>query len=1154
MERILFMQSLNFEQLRPYWPDLASLGGHAEKYAFDDPQSALIKLRCFAELMVGIVYREFRLPSQPTDKFVDRLQAAVFTAAVDKSILDKFHAIRKVGNSAAHDGKFAKGDSLWLLKEAHILSYWLLLSTQPRDQVVVQPFVSPAHQQEKPNPKKAEEHQARLEQALAELEAAKAAEEAAVRENAKLKIQLTEAEQQKFEHASTLAKNSLELNEAETRRRMIDTELYSRGWDIDLVNGKNTAEVTREEKVDGQPTASGFGYCDYVLWDDNGKPLAVIEAKRTRENVEKGRQQAILYADALEKKFGQRPVVFYTNGYEIYICDDAQGYQPRKLYSYYSKESLQYLIRQRSEKKPLATTPIRTDIAGRDYQIETITRVCERFSQNYRKALVVQATGTGKTRVSIGLTKRMIDAGWAKRVLFLCDRKELRKQAGKAYTEYLTEPVYIVGKSKKVDVTNARIYVATYPGMMSIMEEFDPGFFDLIIADESHRSIYNVYGDIFKYFDALQLGLTATPVEMISRSTSQLFGCEYKLPTANYPLEKAVEDKNLVPFKVVSHTTQFLREGIQAKSLSDEQIAALEDQGLDPNELDFDAKEIDKAVYNKDTNRAILRNLMENGLRMADGQTLGKSMIFARNIQHAELLAQLFGEMYPNYLKETQGNFCRVIHSKYERAEELIDDFKLNDGSSKQVTIAISVDMLDTGIDVPEVLNLVFAKPVKSKVKFWQMVGRGTRLCKNLFGEGKDKTKFLIFDHWGNFDYFAVEHEEEEQRQSKSVAQKLFEARVHFAADALALGDLPKFEKMVVLIKQDIDALDDNCIAIKDNWKLKHEFGTLAVLNSFAPATRKVLLENIAPLMQWRNIQGQGDALAWDQDVLAVQHAWLNHPELQDQTKDRLLHKVKTLQMHLNQLRPKAPIVNAIQQDSYWELKNFDELEKARTELRGVIHLHNPGAKPPAAPITIYDIPEHADKFEIKELKTNIRTVDYEIYRQEVEKTLEPLFNQDPVLQKIRAGEPVTEEELNQLNALVHTQNARVDLKLLKEFYPESSVGVDQLLRTIIGLDEQAIRKRFELFVQQHHISLNALQQRFLELLKSEICRTGQMSISRLYEQPFIALHQDGVDGLFKEEQAQLIANFISDFALELGKKQAQVQQQNPQVPSSYSN
>lgn len=1149
MDKINTMQSINFEQLRPYWPELANLGGHAEKYACEDPQSALIKLRCFAEIFVGIVYRELKLPSLATDKFVDRLQAAAFTAAVDGAILDKLHAIRKAGNSAAHEGKFIKGDSLWLLKEAHILSYWLLISTHRVDKTHVKPFIAPASFQEKQNPKKAEDHETRLQQALAELEAAKEAQAVAVRENAKLKLTLTQAQHTAFQQASTTAKNSLELNEAETRRRMIDTELYSRGWDIDLIHGKNTQQVTREEAVDGQPTASGIGYCDYVLWDDNGKPLAVIEAKRTRENVEKGRQQAILYADSLEKKYAQRPVVFYTNGYEIYISDDAQGYMPRNLYSYYSKESLQYLIRQRSEKKDLTRTPIRTDIAGRDYQIETISRVCERFHLNHRKALVVQATGTGKTRVSIALTKRMIDAGWAKRILFLCDRKELRKQAGQAYTEYLSEPVYIVGKSKKTHSQNARIYVATYPGMMRIRETFDPGFFDLIIADESHRSIYNVYGDVFKYFDALQLGLTATPVEMISRSTSALFGCEFKLPTANYPLEKAVEDKNLVPFKVVSHTTHFLREGIHAKALTDEQIAALEDQGLDPNALDFDAKEIDKAVYNKDTNRAILRNLMENGLRLADGQTLGKSMIFARNIQHAELLAELFGEMYPNYLKSSNSNFCRVIHSKYERAEDLIDDFKLNDGSSKQVTIAISVDMLDTGIDVPEVLNLVFAKPVKSKVKFWQMVGRGTRLCKNLLGQGQDKSKFLIFDHWNNFDYFAVEHNEEEQYQSKSIAQKLFESRVQFATDALALGDISSFEKMVLLIKQDIDALDDNCIAIKDNWKLKHEFSALAVLNPFAPNTRKVLLEKIAPLMQWRNIQGQGEALAWDQDILAAQHAALNHPALRDETKDRVLQKVKSLSMHLNQVRQKAAVVNALQQETFWGNIDFTELDNARTALRGVIHLRNKGVAPPEPPVLIYDILENTALMNIYEIKTNIRTVDYEIYRQEVEKTLQPLFSQNPVLQKIRAGESITEDELNQLNALVHTQNARVDLKLLKEFYPESTVGIDQMLRTIIGLDEHAISKRFENFIQKHHINLNATQQRFLALLKSEICRTGQISISRLYEQPFIALHQDGIDGVFKDEQAQLIATFVADFAIELGKKTPQAQTATAKAP-----
>jgi type I restriction enzyme R subunit len=1134
------MQSLNFEHLRPYWPTLADHGSHAEMYTYDDPQSALVKLRCFAEQLVGVVYREFKLPSYATDKFVDRLQASVFEAAVDQALRDKLHAIRKVGNTAAHEGKFSKGDSLWLLEEAYILSCWLFVVTKKGTKADFKPFVPPIKGTQQLNPHKAAEHKARLDQALAELEAAKAAEQKAVQENAKLKHQLSQTEQDQFKHASTIAKNSLELNEAETRRRLIDTELHGRGWNIDLVHGKNTEQVTREEEVDGQPTISGIGYCDYVLWDDNGKPLAVIEAKRTRENAEKGRQQAILYADSLEKRYGQRPVVFFTNGYDIYICDDAQGYLPRKLYSYYSKESIQYLIRQRTERKNLNNTPINTDIAGRTYQIETITQVCERFSKKHRKALVVQATGTGKTRVSIALSKRMIDAGWAKRILFLCDRKELRKQAGKAYSEYLTEPVYIVGKSKIADLPHARIYIATYPGMMTIMEEFDPGFFDLIIADESHRSIYNVYGDIFKYFDALQLGLTATPVEMVSRSTSDLFGCEYKKPTANYPLEIAIADKNLVPFKVVSHTTQFLRDGIQTKSLTDEQIAELEDQGIDPNELDFDSADIDKAVFNKDTNRAILRNLMEDGLRLADGQTLGKSMIFARNIQHADLLAELFGQMYPEF----GGNFCRVIHSKYERAEELIEDFKLNDATSKQITIAVSVDMLDTGIDVPEVLNLVFAKPIKSKVKFWQMVGRGTRLCKNLFGTGKDKTKFLIFDHWANFAYFEEEHEEEDQHQGKSLTQKLFEARVQFASDALVRADLNQFEKMIALIKHDIEELDDKCIAVKDNWKLKHEFGTIEVLNQFAPVTKTTLLSKLAPLMQWRNIQGQGEALKWDLDIVNAQHAALNHPEQLDATKTQIMLKVGKLKVHLNQVRPKAATINALHQKEFWQKPHFDALEEARTELRSIIHLREKDTLPPPEPVLIYDITENTDLIEVNERTTNIRTVDYEIYRQEVEKTLEPLFNRDPVLQKIRQGLPVTEAELDELNVLVHTQNSHINLNLLKEFYPESSVGLDQLLRTIIGLDAQAIDLQFQAFVQLHHINLSAIQQRFLTLLKQEICSTGQITIAQLYDHPFKSLHQDGIDGLFKNEQAQLIADFVASFTIEHGAKLAQTQLQ----------
>lgn len=1138
MDKIIFMQSINFEHLRPHWPDLANLCGHAEHYVASDPQSALVKLRCFAELLVGEIYKAFRLPTNPTDKFVDRLQSSDFEASVgDKAILDKLHALRKTGNRAAHEGKFGKNDSLWLLKEAHILSFWLLLVTKKGSKADIKGFELPQTTNDKQLAKKDAEHIARLEQALKELEQAKAREEQAARENAKLKQQLSDAEKVKHQAASQQAISVLTLNESETRRQLIDRELYGAGWNIDLINNADTEEVCREVKVLGQPTNSGEGYCDYVLWDADGKPLAVVEAKRTRESADKGRKQAVLYADALEKEHGQRPVIFLTNGIDIYILDDAQGYGLRKLYGFYSKESVQYLIRQRTTRGDLLSTPIRTDIAGRDYQIETITRVCERYAKQHRKALVVQATGTGKTRVSIALSKRMIDAGWTKRILFLCDRKELRKQAGKAYSEYLNEPVYIVGKSKKADMHHARIYIATYPGMMRIMEKFDPGFFDLIIADESHRSIYNVYGDLFKYYDALQLGLTATPVEMVSRSTTQLFGCDYKMPTANYPLEQAIADKNLVPFKVVSHTTQFLREGIQGKSLNDEQIAALEDQGIDPNTLEFDSTAIDDAVYNKDTNRQILRNLMERGLRMGDGQTLGKTIVFARNIKHAGILAELFSQMYPEF----GGNFCQVIHSKFERAEDLIDDFKLTDDSKKKITIAISVDMLDTGIDVPEVLNLVFAKPVKSKVKFWQMIGRGTRLSKNLFGLGLHKSKFLIFDHWANFKYFELNHEDEDPRPVKSLSQKLFESRVRWAETALRKAEMDQFYKAVELIKQDIEALDDNCIAIKDNWRLKSQFQDVEVLKQFAPGTKNALYDQIAPLMQWRNIQGKSEALRWDMEIISAQQALLEKSDDIHEIRAKIQYKMGRMAMHRNEVRQKAETIRLLQQDAFWQNADFIQLETARLKLREVIHLREKDKLPPPGPEHIYDIPEDISQIEVAETKTNIRNVDYEIYRQEVEKTLEPLFTQNPTLQKIRAGEPITEDELYHLNSLLHTQNARVDLKLLKEFFPESSVGVDQLLRTIIGLDVAAIGKKFEDFIQAHHIRLNSLQQRFLSMLKTELCTNGQISVSRLYEQPYSALHQDGIDGVFKDAEAHLIAQFVASFTVELGKAKLQI-------------
>jgi len=1135
-------QSMNFEHIQSKWPELHQLAAFAEEYAISDPQSALVKLRCFAEKVVGYLYKELSLPVLPTSNIFDKLTADDFTSAVPRLITDKLHAIRKSGNQAAHEGKVDQQQAIWILKESYFVASYLFMAYANGTQQECPEFKAPEQTQptnqsdaqfakkNKQLTQQLAENQARLKRALDELEAAELAQKQAQQQAAKLK-QTIDAEKltQVKTRNEQIVNSSFNFNEHETRKRIIDLDLRNAGWNVAL-DDESTEDVGKEVKVTDQPTTTGVGYVDYVLWDDDGKPLAVIEAKRTRENIEKGRQQAKLYANALEKQYGQRPVIFYSNGWDIKILDDAQGYNSRGLYGYYSKDSLQYLIKQRSLKKDLNKTPIDTAVAGRLYQMETITRVCERFSDKHRKALIVQATGTGKTRVSIALAKRLLDAGWAKRVLFLCDRKELRKQAGNAFSEHTKEPVHIVGKSAKNTAASARVFIATYPGMLRIMNKYDVGHFDLIVADESHRSIYNIYGDIFKYFDALEVGLTATPVEMVSRSTCDLFGCDYKMPTANYPLEDAIEQGNLVPYKIVSYTTQFLREGIKKDNLTDEQIAQLEEQGIDPNELDFDAKQIDEAIKNKDTNRLILRNLMEKGLRDKDGQLPGKTIIFARNIAHAELLAQLFSELYPQH----GANFCRVIHSKYERAEELIDDFKSSDENSMR--IAVSVDMLDTGIDVPECVNLVFAKPIKSKVKFWQMIGRGTRLCENLYGPGKHKTHFLIFDHWANFEYFDENPEEEDVKQAKSLLQKLFEARVTLAQTALKKANMDVFDQTIKLIHDDICLLPMESISVRDNWQVVETYKDLKRLNQFAPQTVSDLLEKIAPLMQWRNIMGQSEAYKFDSELTTIQTLLLTDASQIDLAKQSIMNKVESLQMHLNEVRSKAPAIADIQTEQYWQYLTHAALEQSRINLRSIIHLRNKSVKPPTSDFVL-DIKEDTNQIKEADRLTKIVSIDYQIYRQEVEKTLTPLFETDSVLKKIRSGEPVTEADLAQLSSLVHTQNPSVDLNTLKEFFPESTASLDKILRTIVGMDKNAIEQSFTTFVQQIHTHVNAKQQRFIGMLKNHLIRHGAIEIAQLYDAPFTQIHDMGLDGVFSQQQADVIEQFIKQFDVQLGDK-----------------
>lgn len=1120
------MKSRNFEILRESWPELASLGGFAEAYAYEDPASALVKLRLFGENLTKDIYRDLGLPKPEQATFVDLLSNSSFAAITPNVVLDKLHALRLHGNKAAHGEPATVPTALWLIQEAFDLGRWLFVQFAKGDAAAIPPFVQPISET-------ADDSKGQLKrekrQVLEKLAAQELQMEALLRELDAVREAAATAEK-KVEEIQSLASsgaataNILAFNEATTRARIIDSLLATANWNVGLGNA-STPEVGKEVEVKHQPTASALGYADYVLWDDNGNPLAVIEAKKTAVDPERGRQQAKLYADGLEKMHGQRPVIFYTNGYDIWMWDDVLGYPPRKLFGYYSKDSLQYLVNfQRAGRKPLNSFEPSAAIVNRLYQIEAIKRVSERFTDSHRKALVVQATGTGKTRVAIALAELLIRAGWVKRVLFLCDRRELRKQAKNAFGDYMSEPIRIVS-SRVNQSASERIFLATYPAMQQVYQSFDVGFFDLIIADESHRSIYNVYGDMFHYFDCLQIGLTATPIDFVSRNTFSLFGCEGQLPTANYDLEQAVQDGFLTPFEVFEHTTQFMREGIRLDILTKDQIQELEEQGEDPAQYDFSSEQIDKIIYNKDTNRAILRNLMENGLRDATGQLPGKSIIFARNHQHAVLMRQMFDEMYPQY----GGRFCQVIDNYDPRAEQLIDDFK-GDGVNSELTIAISVDMLDTGIDIPEILNLVFAKPVRSPVKFWQMIGRGTRLKPDLYGVGKDKKIFRIFDHWGNFERFEMGYRPAEPTQSKPLLQLVFEERVLLAETALRMSEVAVFDEVIELIAKDIEALPEESVSIREKWREKRAVAVPATLKVFAPATVAMLRQVIAPLMQWRNVRGSSDAYTLDLLMARAEVAVLRKSADVDDLKIDLLDRLSALQMHLNPVREKAEVIKLVKSDDFWTGVSVADLESVRKPLREIMHHRDrQGAMP--LPAKIIDVTEDAAGFQTNRRATSLKTVDMKAYQQIVEAELKRHFDTNPTLKKIRTGEPVSGADIQALVSLVLVQSPNASRDVLEEFFADTAVPLDFAIRSIVGLDPEAVAARFADFARRHP-SLTAKQTRFLGLLQNHIARFGSVTLDRLYEQPFTVVDADGLDGVFeKPEEIDDLLDILSVFA-----------------------
>lgn len=1105
------MQSVNFEFLRPQWPDLAELGGFAEQYCWTDPSSAAVKLRAFCEQIVVFVYQHHGLPKPFQANLNDLIESAPFQNAVPSVVVGKLHALRITGNSAAHGGKTSEHQAKYLVREAFDLGCWMAMVFAAKPKAGL-----PEYKESAPPDSKAKlkaEKKAVLEKlAVAEAQMQQLLEQLEVARSKAEKAEVTAVELQAALNTGQQAANALAFSEATTRKAIIDTLLIEAGWDVGE-NGQNTATVTQEHEILHQPTDTGKGYADYVLWDaESGKPLAVIEAKRTSKDAIEGQTQARMYADGLEKMTGHRPMIFFTNGFETWIWNDKADEIPRRVFGFYAKESLEQRLWQRANRLPAADLAPSPDIAGRMYQLQAIRQVIERFAAKHLGALIVQATGTGKTRVAISLADTLIRGRWAKRVLFLCDRRELRKQAHNAFKQFLPgEPRAFVTSATWQDRQH-HIYLATYPAMMKCFQSFDVGFFDLVIFDESHRSIYNRYRDLVKYFDCMKLGLTATPVEFISRNTYDLFRCEDGDPTALFTYEEAISysPRCLVPYTVETHTTPFLELGIKYAQLDAEQKRQLEEQDLDAQNYAFEPGEVDKAVFNKDTNRHVLRNLMDNGTKVKDGSQLGKSIIFARNHHHAVLLKNVFDEMYPQY----GGKFCQVIDNYDPRAEALIDEFK---DSANPLTIAVSVDMLDTGIDVPEVVNLVFAKPVYSKVKFVQMIGRGTRLCPNLFGPGKHKDGFVIFDHWKVFQFFDEKYRPVEPANSKSLLQLVFEARIQLADLAQTKFDQEVYAIARANVAKDIADLPTRSVSIQEKWKQVATAREKGFLDSLDAARKGTLLQDIAPLMQWRTIEGSTLPHQFDWLLTRMQVELLRKSATFDDLKAELVNWVSELPPSLNPVKQKGEYIAKVQSSGFWEGVTIPALEEIRNELRGIAHFRSGiGGGSPLLP-KIVDIKEDASLIQHKLYTPKDKGLSFAQYHARVTKVLADLFDLNPTLQKIKAGEPVDDADLKSLVSLVLTQHPDLDLTELLSYYPETAGHLDVALRSIIGLDAQAVAEKFEAFAQTH--KLNSRQIRFLDLLKNHISRYGSIELSRLYEDPFASVESSGPDGLFTSEQ-----------------------------------
>jgi len=1125
----------NFQFLHKEWPQIFEIAKEAEDMANIKARSSLVNSRAALEKGIRWIYENDHRLFDDYDKrktVGNLLLAPSLKTVTEKPLRRQLHLLQKLGNEAAH-GEITDSEKantcikiLFQFCSHLAVSY----STDEIKTPVFEESLIPTGSKVNETQKELElqiqkfEEQFKKDQLKREALETQKEELESLRKELELKskklAKRAESRGSKVKHIPQL------IPESVTRKLYIDVLLKEAGWNK-LTEGREL-----EYEVKGMPLStnpSGIGYVDYVLWGDDGNPLAVVEAKKTMANAKKGKQQAVLYANCLQQMTGQRPIIFYTNGFETFIWDDV-FYTEREISGFYTKDELQLLIDRRTTRKDLRTFKVDKNIAGRPYQLEAIKRVSENLGQTHdgryvgtkRESLLVMATGSGKTRTAAAIVDMLTKCNWAKRVLFLADRNALVTQAKNAFKEHL-EHLSSIDLTKEKEDSSTRLVFSTYPTIINKIDKlrtkderfYGVGHFDLIIIDEAHRSIYQKYKAIFDYFDAMLIGLTATPKKDIDRNTYSLFGIEDDDPTFAYELNTAVEQGFLVPPKSISVPLKFPREGIKYAELSDIEKQEYEEEYGDPTSGEvpdsIGSGALNDWVLNADTVDKVLEHLMKDGIKVSGGDKLGKTIIFAKNHRHAVFIEERFNKNYPEY----SGHFLRVIDNYETKAQDLLEKFT-DPFEEQDPQIAVSVDMMDTGVDAPRVVNLVFFKMVKSSSKFWQMIGRGTRLCPDLFGPGDDKKEFMIFDYCQNFEFFDEFPDGATTKNMKPLLQQIFEAKLNVSQ---LISDLPEKTADEVHVRdtyldelyKTIQNLDETRFVVRKELRYVKEFSNK---NKWLNLSKSDVQDINSHLSHLQPASRDDDELArrFDMLILIYQILLLSGFDNTGKYMSKIFRTAASLQKKDNipQVSIHIPLIKEVQTDHYWKTINVKKLDSLRSALRDLIKYLDTQKQEP-----IYTHFEDELDYDGIKVRGHVNT-SYESlqsYKDRVESYIRK--NKDHLtIQKLRKNIAVTKDELNAVENMLFTESVAGTKEQFVQQYGEKPLGA--FIRSITGVDQSVLNEAFADFLQTGE--LRADQMTFINTIISYLSKNGTINKAMLFESPFTDLNDQGIDGVFDDD------------------------------------